>query len=91
MNVEEEIQTITLEEQLMTPKTEVTEYQPPAQQQIAQPVQQMSAQPVDVPQTQASTCYAQSVSSTSCYSRLLNGRGHHLGSRLISLALFAFL
>ena len=53
MNVEEEIQTITLEEQLMTPKTEVTEYQPPAQQQVAQPVQQMSAQPVDVPQTQA--------------------------------------
>ena len=53
MNVEEEIQTITFEEQLMTPKTEVTEYQPPAQQQIAQPVQQMSAQPVDVPQTQA--------------------------------------
>jgi len=53
MNVEEEIQTITLEEQLMTPKTEVAEYQPPAQQQVAQPVQQMSAQPVDVQQTQA--------------------------------------
>ena len=32
MNVEEEIQSIKLEEQLMTPKTEVAEYQPPAQQ-----------------------------------------------------------
>ena len=53
MNVEEEIQTITLEEQLMTPKTEVAQYQPPVQQQVTQPVQQMSAQPVDVPQTQA--------------------------------------
>ena len=50
MNVEEEIQTITLEEQLMTPKTGTIE------QQV---VQQMSAQPVDVPQTQAvSHCFA---------------------------------
>lgn len=52
MNVEEEIQTITLEEQLMTPKTEVAQYQPPVQQQVTQPVQEMVAQPAVAPQAQ---------------------------------------
>jgi len=61
MNVEEEIQTITLEEQLMTPKTEVAQYQPPVQQQVTPPVQQQVtppvqqqvAQPSVAPQTEA--------------------------------------
>ena len=55
MNVEEEIQTITLEEQLMTPKTEVAQYQPPVQQQVTQPVQEMVAQPAVAPQAQVAT------------------------------------
>ena len=53
MNVEEEIQTISLEEQLMTPKTEVAQYQPPVQQQVTPPVQQQVAQPSVAPQTEA--------------------------------------
>ena len=52
MNVEEEIQTITLEEQLMIPKTEVTQYQPPVQEQVTQPVQEMVAQAAAAPQAQ---------------------------------------
>ena len=59
MNVEEKIQTITLEEQLITPKTEVAEYQPPVQEQAAQPVQQNPAPPAVAPQTQTATPAAQ--------------------------------
>lgn len=53
MNVEEEIQTITLEEQLMTPQTEVAEYQPPVQQQVEQPIEQVASQSTVAPQVQA--------------------------------------
>ena len=48
MKVEEEIETISLEDQLLTPKTELQEYQLPSQTVTAQPAAQqpMATQPV---------------------------------------------
>jgi len=83
----------TLEEQSLMPKTEVAEYQPPAQQQVAQTVGHLPTPPVDTPQTQTITPATQAqpaeIPASTMGEDITWGQGC-LSHSVHCLALFAF-